>query len=89
MFYFSCPSPGNRHSFKESRFLLVEVVFRSQDLDTTCAHCYCVCVVGGGGDGVLLPGPPSLVGRILFICVFVCERERETDRHRYFSLFLY
>lgn len=38
--YFPCPSPGPGHFFKESFLPLLKLVFKNQDLDTRCAHCY-------------------------------------------------
>lgn len=37
---FLSPTPGNNHFSKEFWLLLVEVVFRNQDLHTRCSHCY-------------------------------------------------
>lgn len=38
--YFQCPSPGINHFIREIWFLLLEDVFRKQDLDTRYVPCY-------------------------------------------------
>lgn len=37
---FLSSSPGNNHFSKETCLLLVEMIFRNQDLYTRCAYCY-------------------------------------------------
>ena len=46
IFYFLCPSPRISHSSKKPWVLLVEnIILKSHNLGTKCAHCHCYVTV--------------------------------------------